>query len=137
MSDSLQPHGLYSPWNSPGQNSGVGSVPFSRASSQVRDRTCVSRSAGGFFTSWGSREAPNDKKLYLTWQSHSPQAIQAVHNSHKKYYGNRIPCEISYLVFAYAFSLICIQQYLLQMLIQARLCGLRFCFLCHEFKAVK
>ena len=25
MSDSLQPHGLYSPWNSPGQNIGVGS----------------------------------------------------------------------------------------------------------------
>ena len=26
MSDSLQPHGLYSPWNSPGQNTGIGSV---------------------------------------------------------------------------------------------------------------
>ena len=25
MSDSLQPHGLYSPWNSPSQNTGVGS----------------------------------------------------------------------------------------------------------------
>ena len=25
MSDSLWPHGLYSPWNSPGQNTGVGS----------------------------------------------------------------------------------------------------------------
>ena len=25
VSDSLQPHGLYSPWNSPGQNTGVGS----------------------------------------------------------------------------------------------------------------
>ena len=25
MSDSLQPHRLYSPWNSPGQNTGVGS----------------------------------------------------------------------------------------------------------------
>ena len=24
MSDSLEPHGLYSPWNSPGQNTGVG-----------------------------------------------------------------------------------------------------------------
>ena len=28
MSDSLQPHGLYSPWNSPGQNTGVGSLSF-------------------------------------------------------------------------------------------------------------
>ena len=26
MYDSLQPHGLYSPWNSPGQNTGVGSL---------------------------------------------------------------------------------------------------------------
>ena len=28
MSDSLQPHGLYSPWNSPGQNTGMGSLSF-------------------------------------------------------------------------------------------------------------
>ena len=26
VSDSLWPHGLYSPWNSPGQNTGVGSL---------------------------------------------------------------------------------------------------------------
>ena len=26
VSDSLQPHVLYSPWNSPGQNTGVGSL---------------------------------------------------------------------------------------------------------------
>ena len=26
VSDSLQPHGLYSPWNSLGQNTGVGSL---------------------------------------------------------------------------------------------------------------
>ena len=26
MSDILRPHGLYSPWNSPGQNTGVGSL---------------------------------------------------------------------------------------------------------------
>ena len=26
MSESLLPHGLYSPWNSPGQNTGVGSL---------------------------------------------------------------------------------------------------------------
>ena len=28
MSDSLQPHRLYSPWNSPGKNTGVGSLSF-------------------------------------------------------------------------------------------------------------
>ena len=31
MSDSLQPYGLYSPWNSSGQNTGVGSLSFSPA----------------------------------------------------------------------------------------------------------
>ena len=30
MSDSLWPHGLYSPWNSPGQNTGVGSLSLLR-----------------------------------------------------------------------------------------------------------
>ena len=28
VSDSLQPLGLYSPWNSPGENTGVGSLSF-------------------------------------------------------------------------------------------------------------
>ena len=32
-------------------------VPFSRGSSQPRDRTQVSRIAGGFFISWATREA--------------------------------------------------------------------------------
>ena len=35
----LRPHGLYSPWNSPGQNTGMGSLFFSRGSSQPRDWT--------------------------------------------------------------------------------------------------
>ena len=96
MSDSLQPHGLYSPWNSPGQNTGVGSLfllqgivptqvlnpgcshcwqilyqlnhqgsprmlewvayPFSRGSSQPRNRTSVSCIEGRFFNSWATRE---------------------------------------------------------------------------------
>ena len=99
VSDSLWPHGLYSPRNSAGQNYGVGShsllqgifptqgsnpgllhyrqilyqlshkksprilewvaVPFSRGSSQSRNRTKVSCIAGGlFFTNWAIREAP-------------------------------------------------------------------------------
>ena len=32
--------------------------PSSRGSSQARDQTQVSHIAGGFFTSWGIREAP-------------------------------------------------------------------------------
>ena len=97
VSDSLRSNGLYSPWNSPGQNTGVGSLsllqgifptqllnpglphcrwildqlshqgsprilawvayPFSRGSSQPRNRTRVSCIAGGFFTNWAIREA--------------------------------------------------------------------------------
>ena len=45
VSNSLRPHGLYSPWNSPGQNTGVGSCFLSRRSSQV------SHIAGRFSTS--------------------------------------------------------------------------------------
>ena len=54
LSDSLRPHGLYSPWNSPGQNRILERVafPFSRGSSQPRNWTQVSSIAGGFFTSW-------------------------------------------------------------------------------------
>ena len=51
------PHGLYSPWNSPGQNMEWVAFPFSRGSSQPRDQTQVSHIAGGFFTSWATREA--------------------------------------------------------------------------------
>ena len=36
--------------------------PFSKASSQCRDRTQVSRFAGGFFTSWATREAQEYKQ---------------------------------------------------------------------------
>ena len=97
MSNSLQHFGLYSPWNSPGQNIEVGSLsllqgilptqglncgilhcrqilyqlshkgsprilewvayPFSSGSSRPRNRTGVSCIAGGFFTSWATREA--------------------------------------------------------------------------------
>ena len=52
-----QPHGLYNPWNSPGQNTGEGSLSLPGGSSQLRDRTQVSCIAGGFFTIWTTREA--------------------------------------------------------------------------------
>ena len=43
-------------WNSPGQNAGVVAGPFSRGSSQPRDRTQVYLRAGRFFTSLANRE---------------------------------------------------------------------------------
>ena len=96
VSDSLWPDGLCSPWNSPGQNTGVSNCslfqglfstqgsnpglphcrqtlyqlshqrtprileweacPFSRGSSRPRNQTGVFCIAGGFFTSWATRE---------------------------------------------------------------------------------
>ena len=56
VSDSWWPQGLYSPWNSPGQNTGVGSLSLLQGSSQPRDQTQVSCIAGRFFTSWATRE---------------------------------------------------------------------------------
>ena len=55
VSDSLWPHGLYSPWNFPGQK--WVTFPFFRGSFQPRDRTQVCHIAGRFFTSWATREA--------------------------------------------------------------------------------
>ena len=49
-SDSLQPHGLYSPWNSPGQNTGVGSLSLLQGISPTQKLNRIS-SIAGFFTS--------------------------------------------------------------------------------------
>ena len=107
LSASLRSHGLSSPWNSPGQNTGVCSCsrlqgifptqgsnpglphfrlflyqlshqgsprilqwvayPFSRGSSWLRNQTRVSCIAGGFFTSWATREAHDKVKSKETW----------------------------------------------------------------------
>ena len=48
--DSLRPHGLYGPWNSPGQNTGVSNLSLLQFN-LPRNRTWVSCIAGGFFTS--------------------------------------------------------------------------------------
>ena len=51
-SDSLQPYGLYSPWNSPGQNTEVGSLSLLQGifPTQVAD---------GFLTSCATQGKPN------------------------------------------------------------------------------
>ena len=55
-------------------NTGVAAFPFSRGSSQSRDPTQVSRIAGGFFTSWGTKEAPC-KLLHRCWISRTKSAL--------------------------------------------------------------
>ena len=53
--DSSQPgssvHG-----DSPGKNTGVVAMPSSRGSTQPRDQTQVSNTAGGFFIIWATKE---------------------------------------------------------------------------------
>ena len=44
-----------SAWNSPGQNTGVGSLSLLKGIFQARDRTQVSFIAGGLFTSWATQ----------------------------------------------------------------------------------
>ena len=69
-SDSLRPHGLYSPLNSPGQNTGVGSLSLL----QGIFPTQVSHIASGFFTSWATRESVmkflkhRNAYIFLKWQ---------------------------------------------------------------------
>ena len=49
------------PWimqsNSPGQETGVGNHSLLQSIVPPRDQTQVSHTAGGFFTSWATREA--------------------------------------------------------------------------------
>ena len=72
MSDSLRPHGLYSPGNSPAPNTWRVAFPFSRGSSQPRDWTHISRIAGKFFTSWATREA---QEYWSGWPIPSPVTL--------------------------------------------------------------
>ena len=42
-------------------------LPFSRGSSQPRDRTQVSHIAGGFFTGWATREPKSQREVGPEW----------------------------------------------------------------------
>ena len=58
VSDSLWPHGLYSPWNSAGQNTGVNNLSFLQGIFPTqRLNPGLSHIAGGFFTIWAIKEA--------------------------------------------------------------------------------
>ena len=57
MSDSLRPHELNSPWNSPGQNTGVGSLSLLQEIFPTQGSTQVPCTSSRFFTIWAKREA--------------------------------------------------------------------------------
>ena len=63
-SNSLWPHGLYSPWNSPGQNIGVGSLSLLQGIFPTQGSNLGLRHCRWFFTSWATREAEEDRSGY-------------------------------------------------------------------------
>ena len=58
VSDSLQPHGLYSPWNSPEQNTGVGSLFLFQGIFPTQGSNPGLLHCRQIFTSWATREVP-------------------------------------------------------------------------------
>ena len=57
VSNSLQPHRLYSPWNSPGQNAGVGSRSLLQEIFPTQEENQGLPYCKQFFTSWATKEA--------------------------------------------------------------------------------
>ena len=58
MSDSLKPHGLNSPWNSPGQDTGVGSCSLLQGIFPTQgSNPGLPHCRWTFFTSWATKEA--------------------------------------------------------------------------------
>ena len=57
MSNSLRPHGLYSQWNSPGQNTGVGSLSLLQGIFQTQGSNPGLPHCRRVFISWATREA--------------------------------------------------------------------------------
>ena len=62
--------------------------PFSRGSSQPRNRTRVSYIAGGFFTNWAIREAHERDKIIQMKSFFSPVNLQAEEISYKDGYSH-------------------------------------------------
>ena len=111
VADSLRPHGLHSPWNSLGQNTGVDSFPFSRGSSQPRDRTQVSLNAGGFFTRWATKEV---QEYWSGWQNIVPETMSFYTTIFTKVYffsPQKIWGRVKFLLVPYCYA--CGYQFLL------------------------
>ena len=69
MPSSLWPHGLYSPWNSPGQNTGVGSLSLLQGIFPTQGWSPGLPDCRQFFTSWatGKRIGTGTKVQIYLW----------------------------------------------------------------------
>ena len=63
LSNRLRTHGLYSPWDSPGQNTRVGSLSLLQGIFPTQGSNPGIHIAGGFFTSWATKEAQHLLKI--------------------------------------------------------------------------
>ena len=66
--DSLWSLGLYSPWNSPGQNTELGSLSLLQGIFPTQGSNPGILSAGGFFTNWATREDQWKLLLNIYWK---------------------------------------------------------------------
>ena len=57
VSNSLRPHGLFSPWNYPGQNTGVGSLSLLQEIFPTQGLNPGFQHCRWIFSSWATREA--------------------------------------------------------------------------------
>ena len=86
--------------------------PFSRGSSQPRDQTQVSRIAGGFFTSWATREAHLWKNPVLFWH-HKIYITTAFFLMHLVCYLSILPTSLKH--FEVYLLLLWIYQYIISL----------------------
>ena len=72
VSNSLPPHGLYSPWNSPGQNTRVGCLSLLQGifPTQGSSRGLLHCWQIFFFTNWANREGHRYIYLFMRQESH-------------------------------------------------------------------
>ena len=77
-------HGLYGPWNSPGQNTGVDRLSLFQGIFPARDQTQVSHIEGGFFTNWTTQGKPPLLAKHFT--KYFPNKIHGISYNFMRYY---------------------------------------------------
>ena len=95
MSNSLQPHGVYSPWDSLGQNTGVGRRSLLQGIFPTQGSTQASRIAGGLFASGATAlvtfvsqyEGSEEERGLCRSPSYSPPLVQRP--AHKSAFSTR------------------------------------------------
>ena len=78
MSDSLQPHGLYCPWNSPGQNPGVGSLYLLQEILPTQKLNPGLPHCRQILNHWTTKETPRAtifKNKRKTWKRRKPSLV--------------------------------------------------------------